>query len=85
MKLSHLPRALALAPIAFYQYCISPLFPGCCRFYPCCSAYARQAILSHGLFRGGALALYRLLRCQPLGKGGFDPVPTPKHQISRNN
>ncbi len=71
-------RKLAAAPIRFYQYCISPLFPGCCRFYPTCSAYAREAILTHGVIRGGMLALFRLLRCQPLCAGGYDPVPAKK-------
>lgn len=81
MKLSQLPRKAAALPVSFYRYCISPLFPGCCRFYPTCSAYAREAILVHGLVKGGLLALYRILRCQPLCRGGHDPVP-PK-RVSR--
>lgn len=78
-------RKLAAAPIRFYQYCISPLFPGCCRFYPTCSAYAREAIMTHGVLRGGFLALFRLLRCQPLCAGGYDPVPAKKSSSYHRN
>ena len=78
-------RKLAAAPIRFYQYCISPLFPGCCRFYPTCSAYAREAIMTHGVIRGGFLALFRLLRCHPLCAGGYDPVPVKKASPYQRN
>lgn len=61
--------------IRIYQKFISPLFPGCCRFTPTCSAYAVQAIEIHGVIRGLWLTLKRLLRCQPFCKGGYDPVP----------
>lgn len=68
-------RAAALALIRLYQKAISPLFPGCCRFQPTCSEYAHEAVIRHGLFKGVALSVYRLLRCHPLCRGGFDPVP----------
>ncbi|MDL2316469.1 membrane protein insertion efficiency factor YidD [Desulfovibrio sp. OttesenSCG-928-A18] len=71
-------RKLAVAPIRFYQYCISPLFPARCRFYPTCSAYAKEAVLRHGVLRGFVLAAYRILRCNPWSPGGYDPVPPPK-------
>ena len=74
-----LARKLVIAPIRFYQYCISPLFPARCRFYPTCSDYARQAVLAHGVGKGGLLALLRLLRCHPWSAGGHDPVPAGKH------
>ena len=64
-----------LALIRFYQRWISPLFPPTCRFYPSCSQYAYEAIDKHGLLKGGALAAWRLLRCNPFNKGGFDYVP----------
>lgn len=64
--------------IAFYQHFLSPAHPACCRFTPTCSAYAAQAIRRHGAFKGSGLALWRLLRCQPLAKGGYDPVPEKK-------
>ena len=68
-------RRLMLAGIRFYQRFISPLLPPACRFYPSCSAYAAGAIERHGAFKGGSLALRRLLRCHPFSRGGFDPVP----------
>jgi putative membrane protein insertion efficiency factor len=71
-------RKLAVAPIRFYQYCVSPLFPARCRFYPSCSAYAGEAVLRHGLIRGGLLAIRRILRCHPWNPGGYDPVPPAK-------
>jgi uncharacterized protein len=65
----------------FYRRWISPLvhsvsgMPGACRFQPTCSEYAVVAVAQHGVISGSALALYRLLRCHPLARGGFDPVP----------
>jgi hypothetical protein len=64
-----------LALIAGYRYCLSPLLPGSCRFTPSCSEYAQEAVLRFGAWRGGLLAAWRLLRCHPLCRAGFDPVP----------
>jgi putative membrane protein insertion efficiency factor len=61
--------------IRFYQYAVSPHFPSSCRYVPTCSAYAYEAIQKHGVFRGTALALKRILRCHPFRPGGYDPVP----------
>lgn len=61
--------------IRLYQRYVSPLLGDRCRFYPSCSQYAIEALEGHGLIRGGALAVWRLLRCQPLCRGGYDPVP----------
>jgi len=66
---------LALLPVYFYKYCISPFTPASCRFVPTCSEYALQAIKKYGPFKGGYLALRRILRCHPWGGHGFDPVP----------
>ena len=66
---------LLILPIRFYQKCISPLTPPTCRFTPTCSNYAIQAIRKHGPFKGLALAVWRILRCNPLGGSGYDPVP----------
>lgn len=66
--------------IRFYQHAVSPRHPGCCRFYPTCSAYAVEAIQLHGACKGSFLALKRLLRCNPLFKSGYDPVPLPKEK-----
>lgn len=74
-SLSKMVRWVFVLPLVLYQGLISPLLPQSCRFFPSCSEYARQAIQKHGLRKGGFLALKRLLRCHPLSKGGYDPVP----------
>ncbi|MCL1998525.1 MAG: membrane protein insertion efficiency factor YidD [Turicibacter sp.] len=58
-----------------YKRFISPLLGERCRFYPTCSEYMYMALVKHGLFKGLILGLYRLLRCNPLCKSGYDPVP----------
>jgi hypothetical protein len=68
-------RSIFVLPIRAYRRFISPALPHSCRFYPSCSQYAIGAIETHGVLRGGWLALRRLLRCQPLHPGGYDPVP----------
>lgn len=71
-------KRLLLWLIRFYQENISPARPPVCRFIPSCSAYAYEAVETHGVVKGGALALWRLLRCQPFHrKKGYtyDPVP----------
>ena len=77
--MSMLLRKLFLLPVRFYQYCISPLLPPSCRFIPTCSAYAVEAVMVHGVLRGGWLTLRRLARCHPWGGSGYDPVPHKKH------
>ncbi|MBR1395002.1 MAG: membrane protein insertion efficiency factor YidD [Prevotella sp.] len=66
---------LLVLPIRFYQLYISPLLGPSCRFTPTCSEYARQAILKHGPVKGLGLAIWRILRCNPWGGSGYDPVP----------
>jgi len=74
---------LLLATLAFYRHWVSPaihsLQPGGCRYLPTCSEYASVAIANHGPLRGSALALWRLLRCNPFVRGGLDPVPLAAH------
>jgi uncharacterized protein len=70
-------RRIAVLPIRFYRRFISPLKPPTCRFHPTCSVYTAQAILAHGIVKGSLLATWRILRCQPFGTEGFDPVPPP--------
>lgn len=68
-------KRFALAPIRAYQRWISPSRPRRCRYEPTCSAYAVEAIERYGVARGALMAAWRLLRCNPLSHGGFDPVP----------
>jgi uncharacterized protein len=72
--LKALAQVLAV-PIHLYRWLVSPLLPPACRFYPSCSAYAVEALRTHGPFRGSWLALRRLGRCHPFHPGGLDPVP----------
>jgi len=67
-------RKLFIFLIRGYQKIISPLFPPACRFYPTCSEYAIQAFTKYGIIRGGAKAFWRILRCNPFNKGGYDPA-----------
>lgn len=71
---SLLARAL-LALVRLYQVGLSPLLGPRCRFEPTCSQYMAEALRIHGVWRGGLLGLWRLLRCHPLAKSGYDPVP----------
>lgn len=65
--------------IRFYQKFLSPLKGGpCCRFYPTCSAYALEAFQNRGFFVGLGLSVWRVLRCNPFCRGGYDPVPPKK-------
>ena len=71
-------KTILLALIRFYRKCISPLFPPTCRFVPTCSQYALEAIEKYGAWKGGKLAVKRLLKCYPFHTGEhdfYDPVP----------
>ena len=68
-------KGVLIAMVRFYRRAISPLFPPSCRFVPTCSEYALEALEKYGAFKGGWLAFRRILRCNPLHKGGYDPVP----------
>jgi len=61
--------------IGLYRKYISPLKPPCCRFTPTCSAYAVEAFTKRGFFVGSLLTVWRILRCNPFSRGGYDPVP----------
>ena len=68
-------KRLCIALIRGYQRFISPAKPPCCRFTPTCSAYAIEAFEKRGFFVGLGLTVWRVLRCNPFGRGGYDPVP----------
>ncbi|HEX7053887.1 MAG TPA: membrane protein insertion efficiency factor YidD [Burkholderiales bacterium] len=61
--------------VRVYRWCVSPLLPRACRFFPSCSEYADEALRRHGALRGGWLAARRVCRCGPWHPGGVDPVP----------
>jgi putative membrane protein insertion efficiency factor len=68
-------KHLLIGLIRLYQYVIAPVLPKSCRFFPSCSEYALEAVQRYGGWRGGWLAIKRLLRCHPFHPGGIDPVP----------
>jgi len=67
-------KKILIIIIKGYKKIISPHLPASCRFYPTCSTYAIQAIEKHGIIKGSIKAVYRILRCNPFNKGGYDPV-----------
>lgn len=83
-KLAGIPARLLIALVTGYRRFISPLLGPRCRFYPSCSAYALEALRTHGALRGGWLTVWRVLRCQPFHPGGFEPVP-PAVQTKKKN
>ncbi len=79
MRLATLPfRGL----IRLYQWFLSPLLGAPCRHWPSCSHYALEALETHGALKGGWLATLRILRCNPFGSWGYDPVPPARHHHS---
>jgi hypothetical protein len=76
VTIGNIPRWIVLALIRLYQATFSrTLPPDTCRFYPTCSHYGYQAIYKYGVLKGGLMAAWRVLRCNPFNPGGFDPVP----------
>jgi len=76
LTLANLPRFPFLILIRIYQLTFSRLIPvNTCRFYPTCSHYSFEAISKHGILKGGLLSVWRVLRCNPFCRGGYDPVP----------
>ena len=77
-------KSVVLLLLRGYKWVISPLFPPACRYVPTCSEYAMEAIDRHGVFRGSLLGVWRVFRCHPLAKGGYDPVkPAATVRIAR--
>jgi putative membrane protein insertion efficiency factor len=67
-------KALAATGLKIYKSVISPVLPASCRYVPSCSEYAAEAVARYGFLRGFALAFWRILRCNPFARGGYDPV-----------
>jgi putative membrane protein insertion efficiency factor len=75
-RIENLPRLFLLALIRLYQATLAQAVPpDPCRFYPTCSHYGYQAIYKYGVIKGGLMAAWRVLRCNPFNRGGFDPLP----------
>ena len=84
-NISHLLAKPLIWLVRFYRKYLSGLMRNPpCKFIPVCSVYAEQALLRFGFFKGLCLTLYRLLRCNPFSKGGFDPVPEKKERKDRS-
>jgi hypothetical protein len=75
-------RALLIGMIRLYRATLSGWLGGQCRFYPSCSHYAEDAIRTHGATKGAVLASWRVLRCNPFGRGGIDHVPAARRQAA---
>lgn len=74
-SITYWPRLVLLGLIRLYQMTISRIMPAnTCRFYPSCSHYGYQAVYKYGIFKGGLMATWRVLRCNPFNPGGVDPV-----------
>lgn len=87
MKFSHSNKLLIypfIYLIDIYQYFISPLKNSCCRFYPSCSSYVRESLMTHGFLKGSFFSFIRIIKCHPFHPGGFDPVPHYKIQDNNN-
>ena len=70
-----LMKFIVTSGLKLYKKFVSPALPPSCRFYPSCSEYAHEAVEKHGVVRGAALSVRRLLKCHPCNPGGYDPVP----------
>ena len=78
-------KKISIKLIRFYQKHLSVIFGNNCRHIPTCSNYALEAYQKHNFLYASFLTIYRILRCNPLGKGGYDPVPEPKKRIKNVN
>jgi hypothetical protein len=71
-------KQVAAFCLRLYKGVVSPFLPVACRYVPTCSEYTAEAVARHGLLRGSALGLWRIIRCNPFARGGYDPVPGSK-------
>jgi putative membrane protein insertion efficiency factor len=69
-----IPKLVTLLVLRSYKWAISPMSLPACRYVPSCSDYAMEAVERYGAVRGGLMGLWRLMRCHPLARGGYDPV-----------
>lgn len=78
-------KKIFLKLIRFYQVCISPRTSPKCKYYPTCSQYGYEAVERFGALKGGAMTVWRILRCNPFSKGGYDPVPEKMTRTDRKD
>ena len=74
-------KRILLSALRFYKAQVSPALPPACRYTPTCSEYAIEAVERYGAWRGSALAIRRVLACNPFARGGYDPVPQPARPL----
>jgi putative membrane protein insertion efficiency factor len=77
--MSQAGQTIAVSLLRAYKWALSPLLPPACRYVPTCSDYAMEAVDRFGAWRGGLMAMVRVLRCHPFVKGGYDPVVKPEN------
>jgi len=73
-KVRRIPARLGVLAVRLYQVSLARFLSGQCRFHPSCSEYFIQALEKHGALRGTVMGVWRILRCNPFSKGGYDPV-----------
>jgi uncharacterized protein len=78
-SMANVGKKFVLQLLRAYKWAISPMLGPACRYVPTCSEYAMEAVERYGLFAGGMKAIWRLLRCHPFAKGGYDPVAKSTH------
>lgn len=76
-------KKLLIGLILFYQKYLSPLKSTKCPYFPSCSQYGLEAVRQYGALKGGMLSIWRILRCNPFSKGGYDPVPSINNRIDK--
>lgn len=72
--MNQIARTVVVHLLRGYKWAVSPMFPPACRYVPTCSEYAMEAVDRYGVIRGSLMAMWRVLRCHPFAKGGYDPV-----------
>lgn len=75
IRLSRLPNAMFIMLITLYRKVLSPALPRTCRFYPSCSQYGLEAFRKYNVLKAIYLTVWRILRCNPFNRGGYDPLP----------
>lgn len=76
-------RKIISGIIGVYRYVLSPILGPSCRFTPTCSEYAQTAVIRFGVFKGGWIAIKRIVSCHPWGKSGYDPVPEKESDLNK--